>query len=358
MHSPVRADNPDVDASIIIPTFGRPEKILACVEALATQDSRSFEVLVGFDGPDPASAGAVREKWREAGGEDGRLVILEFPHRGLTPLRNDLLTRARGRIMISANDDVVPSPGFVSAHVREHGAAAAQGWSVLVSGASPFVMHADDTVLDRLMRETSMVFFHDVMTRYSAPDAREKDWGFRHCYGLNFSAPMEQIRELGGFTVLPTIYGYEDIECAFRVKQRFGSPVLYRPEALAWHDHRMSVKEYAAREHKLGNAALGFARTCPECALATFGRDISSERELEYSREFVQRERGMAMAAWETFQEFENLPASVLDGPHAESLRSAMYQQHLPLKRWLWRRGLIEAFERQPATPGAAVLGS
>jgi glycosyltransferase involved in cell wall biosynthesis len=342
-----------VDASVIIPTFGRPEKILACVEALATQGTRSFEVLVGFDGPDPDGAQAVRDCWAREGGEDSRLTVIEYPHRGYTPVRNDLLALARGRIMISANDDIVPAPGFVNAHVREHGMAAAQGRSVLVSGASPFVMHADDTLLDRLMRETSMVFFHDVMTRYTEPDAREKDWGFRHCYGLNFSAPMEQVRELGGFTILPTIYGYEDIECAFRVSQRFGSPVLYRPEALAWHDHRFGAKEYAAREHKLGVAALGFARVCPECALATFGRDIASEAEMEYSREYVERERSMAMAAWETFQQFENLPASLLDGDSGATLRAALYQQHMPFKRWLWRRGLLEAFE-QPvaATPG------
>lgn len=343
-----------MDASVIIPTFGRPEKILACVEALAAQGTRSFEVLVGFDGPDPAGADAVRERWAREGGEAGRLIVGEFPHRGYTPVRNDLLTHAKGRVMISANDDIVPAPGFVAAHVRAHGAAEAKGQCVLVSGASPFVMHAADTLLDRLMRETPMIFFHDVMARYSGPDAREKDWGFRHCYGLNFSAPMEQVRELGGFTVLPTIYGYEDIECAFRVNQRFGSPVLYRPEALAWHDHRFGAKEYAAREHKLGVAALGFARRCPECARATFGRDIASERELEYSREFVERERGMAMAAWETFREFEHLPAGLLDGRGGDTLRAGMYQQHLPLKRWLWRRGLLEAFEQ----PVEATSGS
>ena len=256
--------------------------------------------------------------------------------------------------MISANDDVVPSPGFVAAHVREHDLAAARGTSVLVSGASPFVVPHDDTLLDRLMRETSMVFFHDVMARYAGTDAASKDWGFRHCYGLNFSAPMGQVRERGGFAILPSIYGYEDIECAFRVHRRFGSPVLFRPEALAMHDHRFGAMEYAAREYKLGYAALGFARVCPECARETFGRDITATEERVYSESFVRRERGGASHAWLTFQKFERIPAGSLAGPHVDTLREAMYQQHLPMKRWLWRRGLLDAFGGLAMEPDSA----
>lgn len=344
-----------MNASVVIPTFGRPEKLGACLAAFATQNApaESFEVLVGFDGP--GGIGFARQAWRSAGGHDAHLITIEYPHRGYTPVRNDLLPLARGRIMISANDDIIPSPGFVQAHVAEHDLASQRGQSVLVSGATPFQRPPADTLLDRLMRDTSMVFFHDVMKRYVEPDAREKDWGFRHCYGLNFSAPMGQIRELGGFTVLPTIYGYEDIECAFRVQQRFGSPVLYRPEAMAWHDHRYTAREYAAREYKLGYAALGFARVCQLCALETFGRDIASEAEQQYCSEFVQREFKGARLAWETFLAFERTPANVLDGPHGGTLQAAAYQQHLPLKRWLWRQGLLDAFTGRAMQPDMAL---
>lgn len=346
-----------MDASVVIPTRGRPDKIRACVAALAAQAKgpHSFEVLVGFDGEDHASEIAVREAWQRAPREGAHLTIAQFPHRGYTPVRNDLLKGARGRIMISANDDILPSPGWVEAHVREHDPAKSQGKSVLVSGASPFVVHADDTLLDRLMRETSMVFFHEPMTRYAGLDAATKDWGYRHCYGLNFSAPMGQIKELGGFAILPSIYGYEDIECAYRLHKRFGSPVLYRPEALAHHDHRFGAAEYGEREYKLGYAALGFAQVCPECAKETFRRDITTRDEHAYSIEFIQRERGGASAAWRTFLSFAHLPASTIDGPHTATLRTALYEQHLPLKRWLWRRGLADAFAKRLMDPAAAL---
>lgn len=340
-------------ASIIIPTRGRPEKIAACVAALAAQDCADFEVLVGFDGPDHPAADALRALWARAGRPASALTLAHFPHRGYTPARNDLLPLASGKIMISANDDIVPAPGFVAAHIREHALAREQARTVLVSGASPFVIHSNDTLLDRLMRETAMVFFHQPMAAYAAPDARTKDWGYRHCYGLNFSAPMYHARELGGFAILPTIYGYEDIEFAFRVHQRFGSPVLYRPEALAMHDHRYGAREYAAREYKLGYAALGFARVCPDCSLATFRRDLASAAERDYSREFVSREKSGAAMAWRTFQAFEHQPASVIaDNP---TLRDAAYQQHLPMKRWLWRHGLLDAFDARPMDPAAAI---
>jgi glycosyltransferase involved in cell wall biosynthesis len=346
-----------MDASVIVPTRGRPAKIAACVAAFARQtpNAPAFEVLVGFDGEDDATASATRQSWRTAGGADDRLKIDQFPHRGYTPARNDLLKSARGRVMISANDDIVPSPGFIAAHVREHTLAAARGKTVIVSGASPFVVHQDDTLLDRLMRETSMVFFHDVMARYGEPDAATKDWGFRHCYGLNFSAPMGQVRELGGFAILPSIYGYEDIECAFRIHRRFGSPVLFRPDALALHDHRFGAREYASREYKLGYAALGFSRMCPHCARETFGRDITTNEERLYSQSFVQREQGGASRAWRTFQELERTPANAIAGPHVDLLRESVYQQHLPMKRWLWRHGLQDAFGGRAMEPDVAL---
>lgn len=326
--------------SVIIPTYQRPAKIAACVAALARQslDPGEYEVLVGLDGHDPEAGRAAERAWSEAGGRHLRVVACEKA--GLAAVRNRLMEIARGRIMLSTNDDVLAERGFLEAHVRSHAEA---GRIVVVSGSSPWVVHEPDRMFDRLIRETSMVFFYPAMDMAEARADRGRDWGFRHAWGLNMSAPMDAAREVGGFGVYPAKYGYEDNEFAFKLAQKYGAPVLYRPEAVARHDHRMEPREYAEREYKLGYAAWGYAGQCPECARAMFRRDIRSVGEREYSTQYVQRERTGATAGIRAFARTVELPASVLDGEHGAALREIAYQQHLGMKRWLWRRGLCDA---------------
>jgi hypothetical protein len=240
------------------------------------------------------------------------------------------------------NDDMVPDPAHLEVHATEQRRLEDAGRPALVLGDSPWAVHAPDRVFDRLIRETSMVFFYDQMNRPGVRDDAQRDWGFRHAWLLNLSAPARLVRDAGGFTVFPSTYGYEDDELAFRLARR-DVPVLYRPAARATHDHRYEPEAYLEREFKLGYAAWGFARVAPECAAAMFGRDVTSGEELEYSRAFTQRERRSAAALRSVFEGLASIPADAVAGPHAPALIGALYGQHLLLKRWMWRAGLLAA---------------
>src|SRR5262249_34959111 len=150
-----------------------------------------------------------------------------------------------------------------------------------------------------LVRQTSMIFFYDQMnppgTGPGSPSdptsnirhpTSDHDWGFRHAFGLNVSYPMGLVREVGGSAVFPVSYGYEDTRSGFGLTQRFGLPVLFRPQARAHHDHRYDPAGYLERERLLGRSAWGFAHAAPKCARAMFGRDITTQAEVAYSREF------------------------------------------------------------------------
>jgi hypothetical protein len=207
------------------------------------------------------------------------------------------------------------------------------------------------------------VFFYDRMDeRLDAGEVDSLyDWGFRHAWLLNLSAPAALVREVGGFTVFPVTYGYEDDEFAFRCQAAHSTPVLYEPRALARHDHRLTPGDYLAREYKLGFAAWGFAREAPACALAMFGRDIASEDELTYSREYIERERTTADRLRETLCEFAETPTDAVPdqcSPAGSVVLRALYEQHLLLKRWEWRRGLVDASAEHAiseAHPGSVV---
>lgn len=321
------------DLSIIIPTHQRPSRISACVRALAAQalDPARFEVLVGLDGPDDHTEDAIARAWPGA----PALHVLTCPREGYNAVRNRLLEIATGRTIVSLNDDVIPAPDFLATHLREQHLAQERNTPSIITGHSPWVVHHPDRLFDRLVRESPMVFFHADMR--AQPD---RDWGYRYAWGLNVSMPAWMVKEVGGWTAFPLAYGYDDIELAWRLHHRFNIPVLHRPAALAPHDHRMEPDAYLARERSLGWSAYHFARANPAFAQDLFGRDITSPEELAYSREYVQRERVGVDRLRDPFLKLAGKPADAVTDPDVLHM---LYQQHLPLKRWEWRTGLLEA---------------
>lgn len=343
-----------MELSVVIPTFGRPHQAAACVRGLARQslDPSRYEVLVGIDGgtehPQAASEteSAVRNAWPSARAD--QLTIVPCPKSGQAAVRNELLERAVGATLVFLNDDMLPSPTLLESHLRAQREAAAGRAPALVVGAAPWVVPADDRLFDRLVRETSMVFFYDRMDEALADGAADADhdWGFRHAWLLNLSAPAPLVREAGGFSVFPSTYGYEDDELAFRCREMFGTRMLYRPDAAAHHHHRLTPEAYLERERRLGFAAWGFAGQAPECARAMFGRDIRCEDEIVYSRAFVERERANAERLRSTFFGLAEMPVDSVpsaEHPAGLPLMRALAEQHLLLKRWEWRRGLLAA---------------
>ncbi len=342
-----------MDVTVVIPTHARAKKLAACIGALSrqTMEPGRYEVMVGIDGEDGGSTDAARAAWTL----DQRLLTVEaFSKRGQAAVRNALLPRARGRTLVFLNDDMVPDRGLLAAHHAEQERQRRAGTHALVIGSAPWVVHEPDRLFDRLIRETSMVFFYNRMDEHAAradPHDRERDWGFRHAWLLNLSADAAMARELGGFTVFPSTYGYEDDEFAWRAARLLGARVLYRPEAEAQHDHRMEPASYLEREYKLGFAAWGFAHAAGECARAMFNRDVRDAGEIDYCRAVMSRERTSAEQALRAFAALAEIPAAALAGDHARALLGLVYQQHLPLKRFVWRRGLLDAAEGRPMSP-------
>lgn len=337
-----------MEISVLIPTYQRPAKLGACLRALAAQtlDSGSYEVLVGIDGPDSESEAAARSAW---GSCAAGLVVRQCPRSGYNAVRNAMLDLASGKYLVSLNDDVVPDRTFLETHLAAQREAEARGGPAVVSGHSPWKTWPNPSLFDAIVAESSLIFFFDQMNSARVAELGPwHDWGFRHCYGLNFSAPLRLIRDSGKFTAFHLAYGYDDIEIAFRLKHAYGTPVLYRPAAVAVHDHRYRPDEVLAREFKLGHSAWHFAERTPSFCEAVFGRDIRSKDELQYSREFIQRERSLAGMVMETWLSLGSIPAGALSGDHAKALLRMTYLHLLPLKRWMWRAGLVAAAEDRP----------
>lgn len=341
------------ELSILIPTRGRPDKLRACIGGLVSQDAPpgTFEILVGVDGATSGEAEAVDEAIRlNASSRSAPRVacrVFELPRAGPAAIRNALLSHARGGHVLLLNDDVIPDPACVRTHLEAQRELAASGRTAMVLGAAPWKIHEPDRLFDRMVRETSMVFFYDQMTGAAAADSGH-DWGFRHAWTLNLSMPSGALRDVGGFDASFPSACYEDLECAWRICRRFRAPVLYRPGAVVVHDHRYEPLDYLARELRLGYDALLLAHCAAECAMEIFRRDVASTEEIARCAAEVERDAPHARGLARSFLALADAPAGLVrERSSPTSGVGAVYQHHLPLKRWLWKVGLLSAAEER-----------
>ncbi len=335
-----------MDFSVVIPTLNRPDHLARCLACLREQSPAGgeFEVIVVLDGPDPASAAVCASFDAKARFETR---VIEAQRRGNAHTKNVGLREARGDLLVLLNDDVRPVPRFLQHHLEAHDDRSRH--PAMVLGYSPWVIHRPDRLLDLLLRSTSMVFFYDRMAdEHGVPREPEgHDWGFRHAWTLNLSLRTDLARELGGFDEALANCCFEDVEFAYRFTHRFDAPVLFRADAVAEHDHRYNPADYLRREFRLGYSAWGLAVSNPRCAGEIFrGRDLTSPDEVHRCREQFEQDEPNA-GAWRAW--FESLTLGAQEWSQAQSdpaaALAALYEQHLPLKRHEFRRGLLAAAE-------------
>lgn len=255
--------------SVIIPTrAGTGGPAPRCVESLRGQLGADDEVIVSVDGGDTDVSPA------------GGLRVVTGATGGPAAARNRALGIARGRIVLFLNDDVVARPGLLDEHLDAHTRRSGVG-PAMVLGSAPWAVGGGDRVIDRLVRETSWIFFYDRMD----DERPERDLGFRHAWTLNLSVPREIAGRFDARLGHPM---FDDLEWAFRAGAGGAVPVLYRPAAGVVHHHRYSASALLRREGLLGHQAWALRSINPACAAATFGeRFDNSERARDAARRMI-----------------------------------------------------------------------
>jgi GT2 family glycosyltransferase len=160
---------------------------------------------------------------------------------------------------------------------------------------------------------------------------------FNFFYTSNISLPRALLLEAGLFDTTFPHAVWEDIELAYRLGN-MGMRILYRPEAVARHHHRMTFASFRHRQERSGEAAAIFYAKHPE--LAGF---LGVPQALTFREEG--RLRSRLLARWAESCERLRLPGAL------SALDRVLRQDYL--------RGLNRALNGSVGKPGgrrAAIL--
>lgn len=209
--------------SVLLACHDRQDVIVQCLEGFARQlvPPGTLEIVVVDDGSRDASPALV-----EALELAVPLRLVRQANAGAAAARNNGLAHLAGRYALLVNDDTVPFPGTVAAHLAALGELDDPRACVLGTFEQPPAEL--DNALVRMLERTTYVFGYP----QHAPGAVV---GGAHFYTCNVSLPTAALRELGGFDPSFPCYA-EDTEFGLRL-ERAGYRIHYRPEARARHHH-------------------------------------------------------------------------------------------------------------------------
>jgi GT2 family glycosyltransferase len=217
----------DPDISVLIPAYNGRDVVLMTLRGLDRQTlpPERMDIVLIDDGSTENIADAVREAAKTM---RVRVTVESQANGGAGVARNRAIGIARGRILLIINDDTIPTPGMVEAHLRLHEDFPQE--EVAALGSLAISPELPDSIFLHLHHST---YYDDLPDRI--------DLGWRHFVTFNISAKASLLRASGGFD--SGLRWHEDDELGLRLSQR-GLRVLFAKDALGHHYHPMNEAGY------------------------------------------------------------------------------------------------------------------
>jgi GT2 family glycosyltransferase len=252
-----------VGISVVVPTFGRPERAAECVRSILATDWPALEVLVVDNKPGDAECASAL---RRLAAEYDQVRYVPATERGASAARNRGIAMATHEIVALTDDDVVVD--------RHWPAALAMAFEDLTVACVTGLVRPR-----RLETRAQMLFERNggfgkglAARRYCGDEPSENGGGPLYPYaagmfgsGNNVAFRRAVLGEVGGYDVrlgpgAPTHAG-EDLDIFLRVLQD-GYVLLYEPRALVYHDHRTGEDELRRQlySHGSGVSAMLFGQ--------------------------------------------------------------------------------------------------
>src|SRR5690606_8143070 len=208
----------------------------------------SFEVIVVVDGVDDGSVALLENESRL----DARSIV--FPeNRGRVAALNAGFEAARGDVLIRCDDDLVPRPDYVSAHVNSHrdGPGGVIGLYLNEYSTTPYAEVYGKDADERFRRDAYG----------SAPSMAWRYWAG------NCSITRAIWDSVGPYDPEYRLYGWEDVDYGYRIREA-GFEVRLAPELET--PHRVAAVTTAIRARRASHSGAArrlFERKHPQAGL-------------------------------------------------------------------------------------------
>lgn len=239
----------DPVASIVVPSFRGADRLPQLLDSLAAQDAApSFEVIVVVDGVDDGSVALLEKESRL----DVRSIV--FPeNRGRVAALNAGFEAARGDVLIRCDDDLVPRPDYVSAHVNSHrdGPGGVIGLYLNEYSTTPYAEVYGKDADERFRRDAYG----------SAPSMAWRYWAG------NCSITRAIWDSVGPYDPEYRLYGWEDVDYGYRIREA-GFEVRLVPGLET--PHRVAAVTTAIRARRASHSGAArrlFERKHPQAGL-------------------------------------------------------------------------------------------
>jgi len=212
--------------SVVIPTYKRPQLLVNCLDALASQtlDMAAFEVIVVSDGPDRRTRDATTQ-WHSTHPSMNFRYLATLTKKGPAAARNMGWMAAKAPLIAFTDDDCLPEPGWLEAFVCRY-----QGEPHLVmTGRVQVPLSAQPTDFER---NTAQLQTAEFVT-------------------ANCCCSKDALLIVGGFDESFGMAWREDSELQFKMITE-GIPVLHVDSACVRHPVRPAPWGVSLREQKKG----------------------------------------------------------------------------------------------------------
>ncbi|MGF1552572.1 MAG: glycosyltransferase [Paracoccaceae bacterium] len=219
-------------ASVVIPSFNRPDSLRACLDSLLSDPDETFEVVVVDDGGETPLEPVCADF-------GPRVRCLRQRNAGPAAARNAGARAARADFLAFTDDDCRPRPGWVAA-LR---AAAAGEPGRLIGGRVENGLHGDPYA------EASQSLC-DYLYEYFGAAGGSAEFFTSN----NIGCAVETFHRIGGFDETFPLAAAEDRDFGMRWCAE-GGTLVYAPEAVVEHRHAMSLRRFWRQHSNYGRGA-------------------------------------------------------------------------------------------------------
>ena len=240
--------------TVVVPSYGRPQRLRECLDALAGQAlADAWEAVVVDDGsPTPLGGMAA-----EFGGRIDLRVIRQ-ENSGPSAARNRGVAEARGGLIAFTDDDCRPEPDWLATLVQ----ASRERPAALVGGTTV------NGLPDEVCASASQLIVDLVYEHFNADH--------ENAYFLasnNILCPRERFLEIGGFSESFPRAGAEDRDFCDRWRMA-GWPIVWRPAARVEHRHSQTLRKFIDLHVRYGRGAYRYQAMRRQRGSGTLREDL------------------------------------------------------------------------------------